>query len=76
MDREERKARTEGKAEGWTKRRVSCDERVRMEIGQRGEVSVVRCLSWSLVGSCFKERVSLKVVRPEGWETEMVRKYD
>jgi hypothetical protein len=76
MDSEERKASTVGKAEGCTKIRVSCGERVRMETGQRGVVSVVRCLSWSFDGSCFKERVSLKVVRPEAWVTEMVRKYD
>ena len=76
MDREERKARTVGKAEGCTKRRVSCGERVKRETGQRGVVSAVRCLSWSFEGSCFKEWVSLKVVRPEGWVTEMVLKYD
>ena len=76
MDSEERKARTVGKADGCTNRRVSCGERVRRELGQRGVVSVVRCLSWRCEGSCFKDRVSLKVVRPAGWVTEMVRKYD
>ena len=73
MDWEERKARTVGKAEGCTKIRVSCCERVRMDTGQRGVVSVVRCLSWSLDGSCFKARVSPKLVRPLAWVTEMVR---